>query len=63
MIENGKLYRHKKTGGFYHVVLEDAIIEATMERAVIYRALSDNKVWVRPYSEFADGRFELAAGQ
>lgn len=53
-------YRHKKTGNVYEVLRDDAIIEATMERAVVYRPAGSEVApwWVRPHAEFADGRFE-----
>lgn len=51
-------HRHRK-GGLYRVVTT-ALIEATLELAVVYDS-SDGHVWVRPYKEFHDGRFtELA---
>ena len=56
----GQLYRHLKTGHTYVVVLADCRIEATNAEAVAYRR-EDNPggvVWVRPYTEFCDGRFE-----
>ncbi len=55
------LYRHKKTGGLYIVMAglnEDVFIEATATPAIIYKSLQDDKIWVRPISEFLDGRFE-----
>lgn len=59
----GNLYRHLKTGRHYRVEMDSARMEATGERAVVYRGLADNQVWVRPYDEFVDGRFELATGE
>jgi len=53
------IWRHKKTGGLYVILDEDAVIEKTLERATIYRSLSDNRTWVRPFDEFHDGRFEV----
>lgn len=53
------IWRHKKTGGLYIILDEDAIIEKTLERATIYRSLSDNRTWIRPFEEFHDGRFEV----
>ncbi len=49
------LWRHKKTGGVYHIVA-NCIIEATDTPAVAYR--KDGPIWVRPLAEFMDGRFE-----
>jgi hypothetical protein len=52
----GMEVRHVKTGGDYTVMCE-ALIEATMTPAVVYRSAHDGKVWVRPTKEFCDGRF------
>lgn len=54
----GARYRHKKTGNVYTVHCT-AKIEATLTDAVIYQR-EDNTPgrWVRPVSEFLDGRFE-----
>ncbi|MGC2853914.1 DUF1653 domain-containing protein [Novispirillum sp. DQ9] len=51
------LYRHLKRGTVYEVLHEDAKIEATQERAVVYRCTTDGTIWVRPHAEFFDGRF------
>jgi len=56
------MWIHKKTGEKYRVldgaVNDNVFIEATCEPAVIYQSLKDHKIWVRPKSEFFDGRFE-----
>lgn len=52
------IYRHVKTGGLYYVIEWNAKIEGTMEDAVVYRNIVTGMVWVRPYSEFLDGRFK-----
>lgn len=60
---------HKKTGHHYEV-LYIGRIEKTLELCVVYAAIDkdgfpfDDKenVWVRPLSEFCDGRFELCDG-
>lgn len=52
----GMEVRHVKSGGHYTVVCE-AMIEATMTPAVVYRAAKDHTVWIRPRAEFCDGRF------
>lgn len=52
----GMEVRHVKTGRDYIVVCE-AIVEATMTGAVVYRSVDGDKVWVRPTREFCDGRF------
>jgi len=51
-----EIWRHVKTGGLYMVLVRDAIIEADMTEAVVYRGI-DLKTWVRPAVEFFDGRF------
>lgn len=50
-------HRHLKTGGLYRLISDQATIEATMTPAVVYEG-SDGKLWVRPKSEFFDGRVE-----
>lgn len=52
-----EIWRHVKSDGLYTVVDQNAIIEATMAPAVCYRSLFDGQVWVRPATEFFDGRF------
>jgi hypothetical protein len=49
-------YRHNKTGGVYEVIC-NATIEKTLELAVVYRNVATGDRWVRPASEFNDGRF------
>lgn len=53
-----RIWRHKKTGGLYVIITDNFQIEATLEQGVLYRNLSDGREWVRPKSEFMDGRFE-----
>lgn len=49
-------HRHLKTGGLY-TLLYVGILEKTLENVAIYQ---DRKgvIWVRPLTEFNDGRFE-----
>ncbi len=58
MSAKSTVWIHKKTQGLYIIIDMDANIEATMEKAVVYKSLADGQVWVRPTSEFFDGRFE-----
>jgi hypothetical protein len=52
------IYQHVKTGGLYQVIEWHAKHEATTDEVVVYRNLASGLVWVRPYSEFLDGRFK-----
>lgn len=55
-----KLYRHKKTGGFYALLTDEARLEwegTDGERMCVYLSLDDDRTWIRPVSEFFDGRF------
>ena len=52
----GDRLKHVKTGGLYQVICL-AKIEATLEDAFVYQALSNMTYWVRPAKEMLDGRF------
>lgn len=52
-----EIWRHVKSGGLYTIKDNNALIEATLVRAVCYASLFDGQVWVRPAEEFYDGRF------
>lgn len=55
----GWRYRHKKTGGTYKVLLADNVrCEWDLTPAIVYQSEHDGSIWIRPYSEFHDGRFE-----
>ena len=56
----GGHYRHKKTNGVYRVGCI-AQMEADLTPVVVYAR--DAEVWVRPLSEFCDGRFEPWRGE
>ena len=55
---DGEIYRHIKTGRLYQVVCL-GLIESDQVMAVVYRSLVDDVVWIRPLTEFNDGRFEF----
>jgi len=48
-------HRHRK-GGLYRLIARGRI-EATLEPCAIYASIKDDLVWVRPETEFEDGRF------
>jgi hypothetical protein len=54
---HSEIWQHVESGGLYVVIVNDALIEKTGTTAVVYKSLWDGAVWVRPYSEFYDGRF------
>ncbi len=58
--KQSEIWQHVKSGGLYTVEGE-CMIEADMTPAIIYRSLWDSAVWVRPKSEFYDGRFRNIA--
>ncbi|AIT13306.1 hypothetical protein DSS3P1_71 [Ruegeria phage DSS3-P1] len=49
--------RHKKSGHVYRVMAL-AVREADLEPVVSYSG-DDGLIWIRPASEFFDGRFEV----
>lgn len=49
-------YRHVKSGGLYRL-LSLGLLEATLEPMVVYQNIKTCEVWIRPQSEFFDGRF------
>jgi hypothetical protein len=53
----GSLWRHVKRGSTYTVRCM-CIVEAAMVTSVCYQSTGDGTSWVRPLSEFMDGRFE-----
>lgn len=60
-----KIYQHNKRKTNYIILYEDARLqvanhpELDMTRVVIYQCLEDSSIWVRPASEFYDGRFSV----
>lgn len=57
-----RVFHHKKSGGDYTIVgvanLQSMVAIAEPTQLVVYRAHSDSSLWVRPHSEFFDGRFQ-----
>lgn len=54
----GYRWLHRKTGGVYRVE-GVGYIEATMTPCVVYRADTGGPLFVRPFAEFTDGRFQV----
>lgn len=57
----GSLWRHWKAPHLYKVVAyRKYVIEATGEAGVVYTRVDgkDKRKWIRPLSEFMDGRFK-----
>lgn len=62
------LYRHKKRGTTYRILhgheygdctaSSATVAQIDHEPMVVYQDIADGRVWVRPRSEFFDGRFE-----
>lgn len=57
MTKFSKIYRHVKTSNLYVIVCHGKV-ESNLEGVVIYKSLNSDDVFVRPSSEFYDGRFE-----
>ncbi|QIG76613.1 hypothetical protein EVC27_088 [Rhizobium phage RHph_I1_6] len=55
-------YRHKVRGTTYKILhlgtLQVSDNDLDMTDVIIYQCQEDGTVWVRPESEFVDGRFE-----
>lgn len=56
--QKGARVRHRKTGKLYAVLCR-ALRESDQEPLIVYMSLDAHQMtWVRPESEFNDGRFE-----
>jgi len=57
-------YRHKKRGSVYEIIYDAATMQNSTDRShdgelvVVYQNVDSLEVYVRPYREFHDGRFE-----
>lgn len=58
LFKPGSKLKHKKSGGFYQVVML-ANIEANLNPAYVYESMQTHDFWIRPQAEMEDGRFEL----
>lgn len=59
--KRGARFKHLKTGGIYRIITEGNE-ENSGDDVIVYRSEKDGSVWVRPKSEFFDGRFERVVG-
>lgn len=51
------IWRHKKSD-YRYIVITHALLENDLSTVVVYQRADDcGPVWVRPLSEFLDGRF------
>lgn len=55
-------WRHVKSGTLYDVVAV-GYLERDVSPVVVYRGVVSETVWVRPLSEFLDGRFVPSADE
>lgn len=55
-LQVGSRWVHSKSGGVY-VLLGLATLERTLEQCVVYRRADGGETWIRPVTEFTDGRF------
>jgi hypothetical protein len=62
--EAGKMFKHRVRGTCY-TVLGRAVLQTNQpvsdEQELVVYAGADGRLWVRPVSEFYDGRFEKLA--
>lgn len=53
-MQPGNVFEHYKRGGRYEIVCL-ALLEATGENMVVYKALyDDGQIWIRPLEEFVE---------
>lgn len=56
--QTGEIWQHHKTRGEYEIIgigqMQLKIEALDMKECVIYKALSDGKLWVRPLDDFTE---------
>lgn len=61
------MWRHKKRGTTYNILTEGTMQHSNpmvdFTDVVVYQDINSGRVWVRPKSEFYDGRFEKIANR
>ena len=73
MTMRGSIWRHKKRGATYEILHDNAFMQCASAQEfedmfeddwwIVYRNLQTGTVYVRPYEEFRDGRFERVDGE
>lgn len=63
IISVGNIWKHIKTGGQYRILYTEPLLQIEdpkwdMTNCIIYQSMKDNRVWVRPKTEFLE-RFEF----
>lgn len=53
-----RYFLHKNTGHIYRLITPRAFLRHSQELMVIYQETESRVIWVRPKSEFFDGRFK-----
>ena len=53
-------WEHQKTKEVY-MIIGFGLIEKTLEPSVVYQS-SQGQIWIRPATEFFDGRFKQVSG-
>lgn len=55
----GAFYLHVKSGNVYRVVTVGQLEADPSQSMVVYQATdSEGRLWIRPFEEFCDGRFQ-----
>jgi hypothetical protein len=56
-----RICKHLKTGKNYVILMDNVLVESTGQPAIVYKSCDTGQCFVRPASEFFDGRFDIVA--